>query len=1010
MRIFLSAFLFLSFVFSTTINIPDDFPTIQSGINASNDGDTVLVSEGTYYETLYLDKEITLASNAIMDNLGEDWLENMSIHQTVISASQEPTYSNYGSCLVIEGGNINPTILGLTFQDGTGTKMKTTACDIDINSRSGGAILIYKAYPTITFNRFINNGQSLSTGLNNTGNSVNDGGAIGLYDDEDVEFDEDRSRSSGNNGRLTRTVPDTLNITNNYFEGNSSGNGESFYCHGFDGAINVSGSVFENIDCETSSVNEFVLKSIDDNADYVQLNISGSCIEDNTIYVSSQSGDDSNTGTESQPLKTIRKALSFAKNQVDVTTTIYVNEGTYSPQENGEIFPIVLPDNIHLIGDNRENTVLNAQANSQKESAVIIIPECENVKVANFTLTGGYSEGHGCSGGGGLLVTANDMDNEDNSDIRVNQAIIENLIVEDNHSHNGGGIAFWRVNGATMNNVISRNNIATFNGGGIFVYCSMMDMQNIESSNNILLGYNFGFGDMAYGGGVMLAGLIDGSIENALISNNTALIGGGVFTTGSFNTWTMSNSLISENTAAYQGGGIEFVDNASPTLINVTFDDNVANDKGGGALSIGTTTPVFENCTITNNSAPNGDGGGAFIFNEWNWFANQNLVGSYPVFNNCFFEGNTSIDGAAVGYGKPGLWGPPDGATFYRNTIVNNQSSNYCGGININGGSSEIINCTIIDNPNGNTVNGSGGVDVAFSGVARIINTIIRGNANFYGSEVLAYNSAVFSSFSNIQNIGNQGTENIDADPLFYDPENLDFRLSPDSPCIDAGTSNMGLFSIDDITDYDGTAPDIGSVEGGVLPAVTGFALYPQTNSVILTWNSIVDVEVDYYVIERSTNQDFDETGSMQSQITNTNYFEDIELVYDTDLYYRVSYYYGIQSEYSETLTASVEWLNNQKGENLPIAFKLHQNYPNPFNPKTKINYDIPNYSNVNIVIIDLSGSEIKSLVNKKHTSGRYSITWNGTNNNGDKVAAGMYLYKIQSGGFTKMEKMILLK
>ena len=1010
MRIFLSAFLFLSFVFSTTINIPDDFPTIQSGINASNDGDTVLVSEGTYYETLYLDKEITLASNAIMDNLGEDWLENMSIHQTVISASQEPTYSNYGSCLVIEGGNINPTILGLTFQDGTGTKMKTTACDIDINSRSGGAILIYKAYPTITFNRFINNGQSLSTGLNNTGNSVNDGGAIGLYDDEDVEFDEDRSRSSGNNGRLTRTVPDTLNITNNYFEGNSSGNGESFYCHGFDGAINVSGSVFENIDCETSSVNEFVLKSVDDNADYVQLNISGSCIEDNTIYVSSQSGDDSNTGTESQPLKTIRKALSFAKNQVDVTTTIYVNEGTYSPQENGEIFPIVLPDNIHLIGDNRENTVLNAQANSQKESAVIIIPECENVKVANFTLTGGYSEGHGCSGGGGLLVTANDMDNEDNNDIRVNQAIIENLIVEDNHSHNGGGIAFWRVNGATMNNVISRNNIATFNGGGIFVYCSMMDMQNIESSNNILLGYNFGFGDMAYGGGVMLAGLIDGSIENALISNNTALIGGGVFTTGSFNTWTMSNSLISENTAAYQGGGIEFVDNASPTLINVTFDDNVANDKGGGALSIGTTTPVFENCTITNNSAPNGDGGGAFIFNEWNWFANQNLVGSYPVFNNCFFEGNTSIDGAAVGYGKPGLWGPPDGATFYRNTIVNNQSSNYCGGININGGSSEIINCTIIDNPNGNTVNGSGGVDVALSGVARIINTIIRGNANFYGSEVLAYNSAVFSSFSNIQNIGNQGTENIDADPLFYDPENLDFRLSPDSPCIDAGTSNMGLFSIDDITDYDGTAPDIGSVEGGVLPAVTGFALYPQTNSVILTWNSIVDVEVDYYVIERSTNQDFDETGSMQSQITNTNYFEDIELVYDTDLYYRVSYYYGIQSEYSETLTASVEWLNNQKGETLPIAFKLHQNYPNPFNPKTKINYDIPNYSNVNIVIIDLSGSEIKSLVNKKHTSGRYSITWNGTNNNGDKVAAGMYLYKIQSGSFTKMEKMILLK
>ena len=289
---------------------------------------------------------------------------------------------------------------------------------------------------------------------------------------------------------------------------------------------------------------------------------------------------------------------------------------------------------------------------------------------------------------------------------------------------------FWRVNGATMNNVISRNNIASFNGGGIFVYCSMMDMQNIESSYNVLLGYNFGFGDMAYGGGVMLAGLIDGSIENALISNNTALVGGGVFTTGSYNTWTMSNSIINENTAAYQGGGIEFIDNASPLLVNVTFDGNVANDKGGGALSIGTTTPIFENCTITNNSAPNGDGGGAFIFNEWNWFNNQNLQGSYPIFNNCFFEGNTSVNGAAVGYGSPGLWGPPDGATFFRNIIVNNQSSNYCGGININGGNSEIINCTIVNNTNGNTVNGSGGVDLVNSGFARIINSIIRGNAN----------------------------------------------------------------------------------------------------------------------------------------------------------------------------------------------------------------------------------------------------------------------------------------
>ena len=59
---------------------------------------------------------------------------------------------------------------------------------------------------------------------------------------------------------------------------------------------------------------------------------------------------------------------------------------------------------------------------------------------------------------------------------------------------------------------------------------------------------------------------------------------------------------------------------------------------------------------------------------------------------------------------------------------------------------------------------------------------------------------------------------------------------------------------------------------------------------------------------------------------------------------------------------------------------------------------------------ISLKGSEVKSLVNKYHAPGRFSVVWDGTNNNGDKVAAGMYLYKIKSGNFTSMEKMIFLK
>ena len=78
-------------VFSTTINIPADFSTIQEGIDASVEGDTVLIAQGIYYENLILEKSIVLASHAINDDLGSDWLNNENITGTIISGAQEPS-------------------------------------------------------------------------------------------------------------------------------------------------------------------------------------------------------------------------------------------------------------------------------------------------------------------------------------------------------------------------------------------------------------------------------------------------------------------------------------------------------------------------------------------------------------------------------------------------------------------------------------------------------------------------------------------------------------------------------------------------------------------------------------------------------------------------------------------------------------------------------------------------------------------------------------------------------
>ena len=88
-------------VFSTTINIPADFSTIQEGIDASVEGDTVLIAQGIYYENLILEKSIVLASHAINDDLGSDWLNNENITGTIISGVQEPSDPKKASCLII---------------------------------------------------------------------------------------------------------------------------------------------------------------------------------------------------------------------------------------------------------------------------------------------------------------------------------------------------------------------------------------------------------------------------------------------------------------------------------------------------------------------------------------------------------------------------------------------------------------------------------------------------------------------------------------------------------------------------------------------------------------------------------------------------------------------------------------------------------------------------------------------------------------------------------------------
>jgi len=93
-----------------------------------------------------------------------------------------------------------------------------------------------------------------------------------------------------------------------------------------------------------------------------------------------------------------------------------------------------------------------------------------------------------------------------------------------------------------------------------------------------------------------------------------------------------------------------------------------------------------------------------------------------------------------------------------------------------------------------------------------------------------------------------------------------------------------------------------------------------------------------------------------------------------------------------------------------PANFVLEQNYPNPFNPNTRISYQLPEMTRVKLQIFNVLGQEIRTLVSKVQTPGIYEVNWDGRNNQGLTVPAGIYLYRLQTDSFSEMKKMILTK
>ena len=103
------------------------------------------------------------------------------------------------------------------------------------------------------------------------------------------------------------------------------------------------------------------------------------------------------------------------------------------------------------------------------------------------------------------------------------------------------------------------------------------------------------------------------------------------------------------------------------------------------------------------------------------------------------------------------------------------------------------------------------------------------------------------------------------------------------------------------------------------------------------------------------------------------------------------------------------EYLSTE-GEGVPVEFALHENYPNPFNPTTTLRFDLPEVSSTTLTIYNMLGQKVRTFNYQNTSAGYHSVKWNATNDYGDPVGAGVYLYQLQTKDFVKTRKMVLLK
>lgn len=205
-----------------------------------------------------------------------------------------------------------------------------------------------------------------------------------------------------------------------------------------------------------------------------------------------------------------------------------------------------------------------------------------------------------------------------------------------------------------------------------------------------------------------------------------------------------------------------------------------------------------------------------------------------------------------------------------------------------------------------------------------------------------------------------------------------------------------------------GTYSGGGTINGLPIPVeLTSFTASFNDNSVSLIWETASEKNNMGFEVQRSalsTSSAWGVIGFVEGAGTSTekqNYsFSDIDVSSGKYLYRLKQIDFDGTSNFSDEIEVDVS---------LPVEFSLSQNYPNPFNPTTTIRFAIPIESHVRIIIYDVLGNEVMTLLNEVKKPGYHEIKFN-TQKDGKEISSGIYFYVLTADNFSQIKKMILLR